>query len=1331
MKCCVRSLVPLLVVFGICHGMLIIGPNKFRSNQKYTLVVCNFNHKRLDLLITMEGTSESNGKSALDLTRLVDVRQHTNKIVDFHIPDNLPQGSYKLTFQGQRGLSYLQEVPLSFESKSISGLIQINKPVFKPGDTVLFRVVVLNTELKPPVNVKTVKVVITDPHGNVIRRWSADRLHVGVFENKLKISPVPLLGAWTITVHADGEDILVSKQFDVKEYVLSTFDVEVIPSTIPLEEHQGLDLTVSANYFFGKPVKGTAILDLYLEDDILDQSKRWEIHGTGHAKLNFKEPLNFEEKLQPVRVNLTFIEQFTNRTVTKQQEIQVYKHMYNVELVTERQQFRPEIPFKCEIRLKYHDGKPAKNVAVQLTVEGLDEDLDENLTSDRNGIIRKTFLPSSSTTNINIMAAVDGHDLLNEEITRNDITTDAYVKVELKSIIRLNKLLKLSVKCSQKMSFLVYYVVSRGQVIDTGYIKIRNIKTYHLQIMATANMMPKSKIILATLAHETLIYDTVDILFDDMLNNFKVYIQNKEVKPATEINLDVRGPPGSYVALAAYDESLLQHNTNHDVLWEDIVKLFNHFHLISDNEYDPIHSMGLFARAMDNIQIEGASGQFQRAGWQSNHAETKKLVAYRTNFLESWLWQNVTMAASGRLAISEIAPDTTTSWYVTGFAIHPVYGMGIIKKPIQITTVQPFYIVENLPYSIKRGEAVALQFTLFNNLAQDHTATVKMYNVANQTEFIECSEVLSCTKSASVPALAGKPVSFFVKSRKLGEMVVRVKATITHDVTDAIEKVIRVMPDSLVKRDMESRYIGYNSYSNETFRLTLNIDKRADAGSPKIIFSLYPDLLTPVSENLENLLSVPTGSGEGNMIHFVPNVAVLDYLTARDVKNEQMINKATGLLRQGYQNQMKYRQADGSFGVWQNKGGSVFLTAFVANALQSASKYIPEVDIAMIATAFQWLAAKQSSSGHFVEVGSIIHQDLQGGVRNGIALTSYVLIAFMENKNARQSHGSVITKGIQYVNGSLPEVTDIYDRSIATYALALHKSTTPDIINKLIEQSTDIDRGKQRYWSRESHSVETTAYALLALLQAGRYIDGIPIMHWLVNQRHVTGSFPRTQDTFVGLKALTKLSEKITSARNDYTIQLRNPKTKQLKTYRIAPENAEALTVDIPSDVRILDVNVAGQGFGFFDVQYEYTVDMLNFNHRFNLTVEQFTYDSNYELKLKVCASFIPQLINERSNMALVEVNFPSGYVVDNDPITNPTGDKPIRKIEIRFGATSVVVYYDNMDMGLNCFTITAYRRFHVALSRPAHVLVHDFHEKEKYAIKVYNVQQQNVCDIC
>lgn len=68
--------------------------------------------------------------------------------------------------------------------------------------------------------------------------------------------------------------------------------------------------------------------------------------------------------------------------------------------------------------------------------------------------------------------------------------------------------------------------------------------------------------------------------------------------------------------------------------------------------------------------------------------------------------------------------------------------------------------------------------------------------------------------------------------------------------------------------------------------------------------------------------------------------------------------------------------------------------------------------------------------------------------------------------------------------------------------------------------------GDQKYWIKiqlvtptdpwcqpPSVNVEITGYALLAFIAAGRILDGLPIMKWILAQQGSSGGFGSTQDT--------------------------------------------------------------------------------------------------------------------------------------------------------------------------------------------------------------------------
>uniref|UniRef100_A0A182QMM5 TEP1-F n=1 Tax=Anopheles farauti TaxID=69004 RepID=A0A182QMM5_9DIPT len=1319
------------LVINVCQGLLVVGPKFIHSGQNFSLVVSNFGPDTKAVTCKISGVADD-GRSILSFSRAVQVAGSSNTAVSYTLPGNLTKGSYQFVADGTNGFKFHQQVDLLFLGSTLTGLVQLNKPVYKPGDTVQLRAIVLNNELRPPAGKPCAQVTVRDPQGNVIRRWSRATLRTGVFEGELQIATIPLTGVYQITVTMGAHDIGF-KTFEVKEYALALFEVQLQPTRVPLAKHQTLSLTLTAQYYVGKPVKGTATIELFLEDDLLDQRKVLNVYGSAKVDLKFNHHLEVYDDSRNVHVHVTFTQHETNRTIHKQHTITVYKAPYRVKFVREQAEFDGGKPYEGALKLQYHDGTPAKAISTQVEIEGIGTGTEQTIyKSDDAGKIKLTLHPATSTEQIFMSVTIDGDLLLDEQISRRD-PGKAFIKLDLISKVVPGEKIGLRVTYSKDLPFFLYYVLSKGKILDAGYVKPSKPTEHSLQISAPEELIPKAQIMVATMSESVVLYDFVDVSFSDLRNNFKLNLTKLTIKPGEELEINMRGRPGAYVALAAYDKRLLQHSSSHDLFWRDVVDVFEGFNALEYNEFDYFHSVGLFARTLDHIIFERGTNQAARAGSKKKtSAVGRPMHTFRTNFVESWLWKTYKMDKSGSKSLKEAAPDTTTAWHLTGFSIDPVHGLGIIKQPIEFTTMQSFYIVENLPYSIKRGEIVTLQFILFSSYPQQQKATVTLYNVDNQTEFVgHPVTATKHTKTVTVSQDTGVPVSFFVKARKLGEMTVRVQAAIDA-ATDTIETVVRVQPESLVTQKMVSRFFCHTTHHNQTFDIKLDFEQQADPGTRKIEFVLTPNILTSVLDNLESLLSVPTGCGEQNMMRLVPIVLVLDYLTSLGTANKQLTDKATGLLRTGYQNQMRYHKPDGSFAVFTHSPGSVFLTAFVAKTLATASKYADDIQPEVVQKSYGWLVSKQRPNGRFDEVGQLWHKDMQGGVREGIALTSFVLIALQEQPSVAEKHALAIKKGIDYVANALGSIEDSYDLAIATYALCLNgHGARETFLNKLIDRSKPLKNGEERYWPRSAHEIETTAYALLSFVQMEKYVDGTAIMRWLVRQRYTPGSFPRTQDTFVGLKALSSLAQKISPSRNDYSVQLRAGELQ--REFRVTSTDLGTVQhEELIGDTNQLALNVGGVGFGLLQVVYKYGVDLRNYTNSFDLQLKKTVLNTGGVLKLTACASFIPSLTDSRSNMALVEINFPSGYSVERKPISDASKLNPIQKTEVRFGGTSVVLYYNNMGTERNCFTVTAFRKAKIALKRPAYVLVHDYYEPKLNAIAVYQVDDDvGVCDVC
>lgn len=96
--------------------------------------------------------------------------------------------------------------------------IQLDQQIYKPGDEIKFRIIVVNRDLKP-YHMNNIDVAITDPYNHVVAKYEdLDDMGVGVLSNKLQLNSNSTQGEWKISAYVDKlKDQIVSKTFNVHD----------------------------------------------------------------------------------------------------------------------------------------------------------------------------------------------------------------------------------------------------------------------------------------------------------------------------------------------------------------------------------------------------------------------------------------------------------------------------------------------------------------------------------------------------------------------------------------------------------------------------------------------------------------------------------------------------------------------------------------------------------------------------------------------------------------------------------------------------------------------------------------------------------------------------------------------------------------------------------------------------------------------------------------------------------------------------------------------------------------------------------------------------------
>ena len=628
--------------------------------------------------------------------------------------------------------------------------------------------------------------------------------------------------------------------------------------------------------------------------------------------------------------------------------------------------------------------------------------------------------------------------------------------------------------------------------------------------------------------------------------------------------------------------------------------------------------------------------------------------------------------AEGPSSPSE-APNSITTWMLRAVGMSKEHGLGIGEG--QLRVFQPFFLTVDLPFSAIRGEEFPIKIALFNYLDSPQEIFVE---IEGSDEFDLLDVPL---KSTTIEANDFGGAQFMIRPKSLGVTPIKITARSTR-MADAVIKDLLVEPEGIEVEIVDNQVISDGHYHE--FHPNLPFD--AIDGSGRAYVALTGSFLTQTIEGLDQLLRMPFGCGEQNMILFAPNVYIARYLKETGQLKPEIMAKAEHLMTVGYQRELTYRRADGSFSAFGDRDdeGSLWLTAFVLKTLAEA-KALMYIDQSVIDAAAAWIESHQLSDGSFENVGFLHHQELLGGLQGRDALTAYVATA----------------NAVSYLEGRLDEIDDPYTMAITAYALELAGSGLKHTAyDKLMAMAQMIDDNGALYWGggglpiepysedrrtarhrNQSAVIETTGYALLALLHHEDLVSASRTAKWLVGQRNALGGFGSTQDTIVGLHGLTTFSTKVrTNA--DMTVVLESDTWR--KEVRITPENADVLqTVQVPLG-EVIAVTAVGKGDAVLQSVLRYNVPerRTEISDVFDITVDYGTDHVEVDDLITVSASvtFTPPT-PIKAGMVVLDVAMPTGF----EPVRETVGElveenANLKRFEI--AGRKVILYIEDMLPG-------------------------------------------------
>ncbi|XP_054743836.1 thioester-containing protein 1 allele R1 isoform X6 [Anastrepha obliqua] len=1155
------------------------------------------------------------------------------------------------------------------------------------------------------------------------------------------------------------------------------------------------------------------IYHYYGNNDNLEAKKTIDVEGKGHVVFDLNKDLGITAErsyVPPLKVLAVMEEELTGNTQNATSTVNLHIQSYRIEGVDVPYTYHPGKPTKITIVVKRLDGSPVRDktnkaklivdpprnyiyrsfISEPGTTESTNEELEEKSLEfesnlDGNGMATFEFVLPDTNSYYSVKCRFLDSSTYFSSISKFTpaIDTRELLKLTVNTEKpRLGKPVMVEVKSSENIPYFVYTIVARGNIVKTEYVDVPEGRMSQvIKFTPTFEMVPKAHLYVHYIFDNNLRFEEKAINFEkEFENSIDISIQ-PQAKPGDDVMLQVNTDPDSFVGLLGVDQSVLLLKSGNDISRDQIFNSLSNYDASTPwmqgygrypgresgvvtmtnanypyNEVQVFHEI-LYSRG-PNIGVGIARPRSRpRSRLISGYKTINPPVipTIRKMFSEIWIFGNLDLRLLGTegesFSLTKKIPDTITSWVITGFSLNPKSGFALTTNPTKIQVFQPFFVSTNLPYSVKRGEVIAIPVIIFNYMPKPLDAEVTMDNSDKEYDFTEATneiedsplDEIKRTKRISIPSNTGKSVSFMIRPKKVGEITLKI-AAVTPLAGDAIHQMLKVEPEGVTQYENRAVFINLKDKSEHSEKINIDVPAEAVPDSEYIEFSVVGDLLGPTVKNLDKLVRMPYGCGEQNMVNFVPNILVLRYLEAIQQNVPAITEKAKKFLEIGYQRELTYKHDDGSYSAFgkSDKFGSTWLTAYVMRSFHQAAKYT-DIDPKIIVKGLDFLASKQAPNGSFPEYGKLFDSAHQ----NELGLTAFVLLAFLENVEYTPKYQSQIDNGLKFVLDNVDQTDDQYSLSIAVLALQLAKNPTADKVLTKLQGLAKQDNGRQ-WWSKEdtpkeadpiwrwrprSNDVEITSYVLLAVLDKGDAANALPIIKWLISQRNSNGGFASTQDTVVGLQALIKFAEKAGYGSGEMDIDFVSSGAEEGKgSIKVNPENSLVMQTHVlPKSTRQVDFTAKGNGSAMVQMSYRYNLAEKDKKPSFQIKTD--IKNEKLSIAVDVCVEYVPLANAEQSesNMAVLEVSLPSGYTADSESFEAIEVVDSVKRTETKNSDSTVVVYFDSLTAGdVKCVPVKATKTHAVAKQKPAAVSIYDYYDTNRRATEYYQVQS-SLCDIC
>uniref|UniRef100_A0A3B4DIT8 Anaphylatoxin-like domain-containing protein n=1 Tax=Pygocentrus nattereri TaxID=42514 RepID=A0A3B4DIT8_PYGNA len=747
-------------------------------------------------------------------------------------------------------------VMVSFQSGYI--FIQTDKSIYTPSSTVQYRIFSMSPDLQP-FDQSGISAEIINPQGITIHKDTIFPKQ-GTLTGKYDIPELASPGIWTVAAcFKNTPQKNFTAEFEVKEYVLPTFEVTLKPSkSFFYVDDDQLQVDITAKYLFGNKVGGNAFVVFGVmqgdsKTSLPASLRRVTIkEGVGHALLT-KEMIQktFPDINQLVGsslyISVSVLTETGSEIVEAQRRgIPIVTSPYTIHFKRTPKFFKPGMPFDVTVYVTNPDGTPADRLDVIVNPGG------GMGRTKANGMAKVTVNTQAGAKSLQITAKTNDPAILDKRQDEKQMTAEAYatkggssnylhIGIDAEELkVGDNMKINLNFDKSpgvQNQDF-TYLILSKGQIVQANRFKRQGQSLVTLSLPVTKDMLPSFRVVAYYhVGSSEVVADSVWVdVKDTCMGMLKLEVKEPKgsYEPGERFALTITGDPGAKFGLVAIWDIIEKHDTGCTAgSGKDTMGVFYDAGLLfesdkaggTDSRTTPIcpTSPKRKRRAETVLQISQTltgkySGQQKtccadglrknRLGYTCERRAT--FIVEGAECVQAFLTCCKEMQSRKReegeeemhLARSEedddfyVSSDEITSR--TQFPeIQDKRKCICVADPYEMVVKKDFFLDLKLPYSAVRNEQLEIKAVLHNFSSKKHKVRV---------EFIETEHVCSSASKkgryrtmVNVDAQSSRSISYIIIPMELGNHWIEVKAAaFDSTLTDGVRKALKVVSEGVL-----------------------------------------------------------------------------------------------------------------------------------------------------------------------------------------------------------------------------------------------------------------------------------------------------------------------------------------------------------------------------------------------------------------------------------------------------------------------------------------------------------------------------------------------------